>query len=378
MKRKAHFLISLLLFSICIGCSYSDVEICCEVIEPTCISEGYTEHVFSSGYICRDNFKEKIPHQYISFEINGENSIVYQVCSFCGKLKEYNQKEVDINTEVIIDRDRERPSFINHDHMAVSMVIEKDPESAIKKIRLSEAHGAHGIMLYITGLEEKYRNIDDLERIMYCTNLPILVLAYGSEELLKLGVSAGACAVDMPGYMFGNYENTYINNRQFVDYYSSKGIDTSFVGCDAREISLEPEIVSRQRQFIDEIHNLGAEVLYSAHTQVEMSSEQIVAAAKFIETLGVDVAKIVCEGSSKETVIEHLKSIILLESELSIKFSVHGESTLSRLFGPLFGSYIAFCIDDKFGIGSTNLQIDLETMLEIINYFNISQYFQKD
>ena len=375
MKKRIALLMASSLLLNATGCKQNSYfEIAYKIVEPTCVSEGYIEHVMNNGYVYRDNIIEPSQHHYIDFELKGENPAVYSVCSFCGLLKGYETGNVEINTDVCIDRARKKPSFINHDHMVVSMISEKTLESAILKIRLSETHGAHGIMLYLTALDEKYRNIDDLEKIMYCTNLPILVIAYDLPDLLRMGVQAGACAIDMPGYLFDDYNSIASSNKELKNYYSDAGVDVSFVECDAKEISLKPEIINKQRQFVDEMHNIGAEVLYSAHTRVEMTSSQIVSAAKFAKNLGVDAVKIVCEGTSKETVIEHLKSIRILEQELDIKFSVHGQSTLSRLLGPLFGSYIAYCVDD-YVHDETNIQIDLATMISILNSPDLADNF---
>lgn len=378
MKNNASFIIIALFATVCSACSIKRTEVMRNVVNPTCISEGYTEHVLNDGYTYRDNFKEKIPHQYFNYEINGENSISYSICSYCGKLEEYDPVDFDISTEVVIDRNRIKPSFVNHDHMAVSIIREISPEQAIKRMRKSEMHGAHGFMVYLSDLRDEYQNLDDIERIMYCTDLPVLAIAYENIDLLRLGVEAGACAVDMPGYLFDDYSSIPTKNKGFEDYYVSNGIDVSFVESDAKEIALDPIVVEEQREFIDEMHNLGAEVLYSAHVQVEMNSSQIISAANFMRELGVDVAKIVCAGSSKETVIEHLKAIITLEQELGIKFSVHGESVLSRIMGPMFGSYIAFCIDEKDINDQTNLQVDLEMMSSIIDYLELFDCIEQD
>ena len=215
---------------------------------------------------------------------------------------------------------------------------------------------------------------------MYCTNLPVLAIAYNGNfvgnsvsqswedfaNLLKLSVQAGACAVDMPGYLFApSYDEIPTQNTSLKPSYVADNIDVSFVDAKAKEITLDKNVIAKQQQFIAEIHALGAEVLYSAHVGVQMSTAQIVAAAKFIQSVGADVAKIVLSGSSKETIIEHLKACMILENELDIKFSVHGQSTLSRLMCPMFGSYIAFCVDE-YTSSETNIQIDLATMIAIL------------
>lgn len=370
------FLASMSLFSCSKNAPY-DVEV--KVVEPTCISEGYTEHKRNDGYVYRDNITPKSDHTYREVNIGGEEGITYYICDVCGHLRyEFNDPEYD--TDVVIDHNREKPCFTNHKVMPVSMIIENNVDDAIIKIRKSEAHGAKGIMVYVTALNREYWNINDLERVMYCTNLPVLAIAYNGSfagntvsqswedfaNLLKLSVQAGACAVDMPGYLFNpDAGNIYNENKTLKASYVEKGMDVSFVDANARELSLNETVIEQQRAFINEIHELGAEVLYSAHVGVQMSAEQTVAAAKFIEYVGADVAKLVLSGSSKETVIEHLKACMVLEQELGIKFSVHGQSTLSRLMCPMFGSYIAFCVDE-YTTSETNIQIDLATMVAIL------------
>lgn len=362
----------------CSGSALYDIDV--KIVEPTCISEGYTEHTRNDGYVYRDNIVPKSDHHYQDITIGGDDGIVYHICDVCGHLG-FDFVEETYNTDVVIDEGREKPVFTDHNVLAVSMILENNPDDAIIKIRKSEAHGARGIMVYITALNREYWNMNDLQRIMYCTNLPVLAIAYNGSfagnsvsqswddlaDLLKLSVQAGACAVDMPGYLYTpNYDAIPTRNKELKPTYEAEGIDVSFVDVNAKEISLDKSVIAKQRQFIADIHALGAEVLYSAHVGVEMSSEQIVSAAKFVQSVGVDVVKIVVSGSSKETVIEHLKSCIVLENELDIKFSVHGQSTLSRLMCPMFGSYIAFCVDE-YTKDETNIQIDLATMVAILN-----------
>lgn len=382
MKRRYLFFLPVLMLSSLSGggCTSKDVyEVSYKIVEATCSTEGYTEHVMSDGYVYRDNFTPLGEHNYETIELGNEFNISYLVCSECGHLK-YNYVDVEVNTDVVIDRNREKPVFTDHDHMAVAMIIENTPDNAIVSIRKAEANGAHGIMIYLTALYTQYWNINDLERIMYCTNLPILVIAYNGTfaghtvnqspddfaNLLKLGIQAGACAVDMPGYLWCTDYNTVVSeNQTYKNQYISNGHDMTFLNANPKEITLKPETIARQQQFIQEIHDLGGEVLYSAHVGVEMNSEETISAAKFIESLGVDVVKLVLSGSSKATVIEHLKACMVLEEELGIKFSVHGQSMLSRIMCPMFGGYIAFCVDE-YTTAETNIQIDLSTMIAIL------------
>ena len=381
MMRKNLFLVPLLCIGLFCGCSKSDYyEVSYKKVEATCTTEGYIEHTMNNGYVYRDNITPYAPHTYKSIEIGGEEGISYNICNVCGHL-EYNFVDVEVNTDVVIDYNREKPVFTGHKHMAVSMIIETTPDNAIIAMRKAEANGAHGFMIYLTALNPEYWNLQDLERIMYCTNKPVLVIAYNGTfagntvsqsaqdfaNLLKLGVQAGASAVDMPGYLFCNNYNTLVSeNGTYKQQYIDDGYDMTFLNANPKEIALNPQTIAYQQNLVKEIRDLGAEVLYSAHVGVEMTAEETISAAKFIEeAIGVDVVKLVLSGSSKETVIEHLKACMILERELGIKFSVHGQSTLSRLMCPMFGGYIAFCVNE-YTSAETNLQIDLATMIAIL------------
>lgn len=353
------------------------------VVQPTCITEGYTEHEYSDGYVCRDTFVPKTDHEYVEFAYGAEKSLKRRICKHCGREKvEYEYAEVD--TEVTIDRDRPRPSFADLDVMACAMIIEPTVEDAIRAIRLAEAHGAFGFMVYVSCLKSDARTLENLERIMYCTEKPVLAIAYNNStfypqnletdemaNLLRLSVRAGAAAVDMQGWLFGDYENLSTELKGYREYWETEGYDMSFVSASPKEVCGNPDVRRKQCKFIDEIHEMGGEVLISVHAATQMTSSQIVALNEFMEDMNPDIIKLVLNGSSKETVIEHLKACMELEKRrnaglFGCKFSVHGQSSLSRLMCPMFGSYIAFCVD-RYTEVQNGLQIELDTMTAILN-----------
>lgn len=359
------------------------------VVDATCETEGYIEHHYSDGYVCRDTFVSKKEHSYIEFKLGLEASVTRYVCQYCGRDKEV-YSDVKINTDVVIDPNRKRPSFAGLDVMVCSMILERTPEEAILAIRKAEAKGALGFMIYVSCLDPEYRNFDDLQRIMQCTEKPILAIAYNNStfipqnltyedmaSLLKLSVRAGAAAVDMQAFMWDDFNTTTKTLKENAAYFEAMGYDMSFASANPKEISGNLYALQMQKAFIDEIHALGGEVLISIHANVQMTASQIVAMAKFAEQNGADIVKMVLGGSTKETVIEHLKACIELEKPgvLNAKFSVHGQSSLSRLMGPMFGSYIAFCVDEYTQV-QTNIQIDLQTMVDIINSPEMKEIFK--
>lgn len=357
------------------------VSLC--TVDPTCYAEGYTERTYSDGYVCRDTFTPKSGHKYLEFTYGAEKNLVRYVCRDCG-MERLEYVEADISTEVTVNRDRERPSFAGLDVMACAMIIERNAEDAVRAIRIAESHGAYGFMVYVGSMDATERTLEKLEKVMHCTDKPVLAITYGESlffpqsftsqdmaDILRLSVQAGAAAVDMPGYLFDDYGGTVQVLKNNRAYWEQKGYDMSFVSASPKEVCGDPAVLAEQKQFIDEIHALGGEVLISVHAGVAMTSEQIVALNEFIEDQNADIVKLVLSGSSKETVIEHLKACIELEKRqkagtFGCKFSVHGQSTLSRLMGPMFGSYIAFCVD-RYTQVETNIQVELDTMLAILN-----------
>ena len=346
------------------------------VVDPTCLTEGYTEYEYSDGYVCRDTFVPKTDHLFMEYTLGTDiEGLTRTVCRYCGMERVSYNKE-DISTDVVIDENRPRPSFTREDVMICSMIIEQTPDNAIRAMRTAERTGARGFMIYVSCLSPEYRTFEHIRRIMQCTELPVMALAYSVSyfqsqslsydemaALLRLSVQAGAAAIDFQGYMWADTDIATAQ-RQYKSYWEAKGFDMSFVSSSPKEVSTDPAVLAKQAQFINEIHALGAEVLLSIHAGVQLSAKQIVALGKFVEAQNVDIVKMVLGGSSKQTVIEHLTACMTLSNELDIKFSVHGQSTLSRLMCPMFGSYIAFCVDEYTQV-QTNIQIELKTMADL-------------
>lgn len=382
---KVNKIISLLLVILSLfGCNnLSRNEISVETIPATCYAEGYVEHRFDDGYIFRDNFTPKIEHNYHIYSFSNDENIVRHICSNCGnQIVEYVSEE--INTDVDTNVERQRPSFIGLDTMACAMILEQNIDDCIRSIRLADKHGAYGFMVYVSCLKSEYRTLEQLKKIFYCTEKPVLAIAYNNSyffpqnltydeiaSLLILSIQAGASAVDIMGYLYDDYETMPSSLKANKTYWEEKGYSMSFVDLKPKEVTGDENVINKQNELISQVHALGGEVLLSLHVGVIMNSNQIVDLALFMLKQDIDIIKMVLSGSSKETVIEHLKACMELtkkqqEGAFPIKYSVHGQSSLSRIMCPMFGSYIAFCVD-KYTEVETNIQVDLETMLAILN-----------
>ena len=105
MKKKTNLIITAFIsLSLC-SCGKEklyDVEV--KVVEPTCMSEGYTEHKRNDGYVYRDTFVAKSDHHYKDLTIGGDDGIVYHICDVCGHLGyEISEETFDTNVEVNLD-----------------------------------------------------------------------------------------------------------------------------------------------------------------------------------------------------------------------------------------------------------------------------------
>ena len=102
-------------------------------------------------------------------------------------------------------------------------------------------------------------------------------------ERLKLAVRAGGAAVDFPADTF----------------------DPS-----PREISWNPEAIDRQRRAIDEVHEMGGEVVMSSHIAEPLSTEEVLEHMLSIEKRGADFAKIVTTADTEEQYVEAVNTTL--------------------------------------------------------------------
>ena len=250
------------------------------------------------------------------------------------------------------------------------VIREKSVQGAIGEIRNCMYDGADMIDLHMSCLEDS--GIQSLKRIIASTKLPVLALNYNStynweaaglseEERISSflrAVEAGAAGVDLQGYSFHLPSKSGFCGE---DKYS-------FTKGNPREIVTDEGIISRQCEFIDKIHSMGAEVLLSCHPGIPMGCEQVVELALFLEKRNPDIIKIVTAARNEEDLSESIRTMLLLKKELRtpVSYHVNGAAGVpSRIINPILGGQIAFCVD-HYNEGSTMEQIDLRTAKEIV------------
>ena len=256
-----------------------------------------------------------------------------------------------------------RPSFVNQmKPFLVSVVTDTDPDACICTMRDSEFEGAQAYDLHLRHLERKYHNYKDIRRIVLSTNKPVMTIYYRRQatqisdapgtsltdderaEAYLMSIKAGASAIDMMGDLF----------------------DPSPL-----EISRKPEIVEKQKRFIEQIHTEGGEVILSSHTWVVMDTAQVLEHASELASRGADMVKIAAKVESEDDLVEAFKTTIAMKRELKVPFihicmGEHGK--IHRIVGPMLGSSLVFCVN-RYSLRSTKDQPQLRATREVFNNF---------
>ena len=260
--------------------------------------------------------------------------------------------------------------------LLAGVVKERTPEAAIEKIRYFEGNGATAIDLHLSCLDEEYKTVAQIKRIVDCTELPMLGLNYSRRydwteieeteeeraELLMKSVEAGISAVDLLGYSFDPQ-----SRAKFVgeDVYS-------FTKNNPLEIVTDKAVIEKQKEFINRVHGMGKEVLLSTHPDIPMNGEQVIDLVLFLAERNPDIIKIVTRCNTEEELIEAYDTMRRLKKlNLRQKISFHccGEmGRTTRLINPILGSYMCFCTKADDG-NRIKEQLDIVTAVKFFKQF---------
>jgi 3-dehydroquinate dehydratase len=235
-------------------------------------------------------------------------------------------------------------SFASLSHpLVVGSIRQSCPEDAVKDIKAAEQDGAHAFILHIQLLAEQYRTYEALRTITLSTNCPIMAIYYkgggddSDEHKVKVqmeAVRAGFSSVDLRADLFDSNPHTSLTD-----------CTRSFARACPNEVSMDVTAIQKQKALIEELHNIGAEVLMSAHVSVELSQEQAVDLALEIRSRGADIVKIITSCKSTDQLLEMLRTTVVLKKRLEVPYvyCCNGEhGALLRPIAPLFGSMLVF------------------------------------
>ncbi len=216
--------------------------------------------------------------------------------------------------------------------MLITSLSDNNPIDTICTIRNAILDGTDGFMIHLEKMSPEFLNKEDLQRIFdYTCDKPIFTMNYRSnissqksdEQVIDeqiIAVKAGATMIDMMGDMF----------------------DKSLL-----ELTFNAAAIEKQKQVIAEVHELGGEVLMSSHTWKYMSTEEVLAHTKELESRGADFIKIAMSVNSEEEMIDSIKTTSVVSKALKVPFlhicmGSHGK--LHRAIGPTVGSCFALCV----------------------------------
>ena len=260
--------------------------------------------------------------------------------------------------------------------LLAGVVKEHTPEAAIEKIRYFEENGATAIDLHLSCLDDEYKTVEQIKRIVDCTSLPMLGLNYSRRydwteieeseeeraELLLKSVEAGISAVDLLGYSFD------LNSRgKFIgeDIYS-------FTKNNPLEIVTDKAVIEKQKEFINRVHGMGKEVLLSTHPDIPLNGDQVIDLVLFLAERNPDIIKIVTRCNTEDELIEAYDTMRRLKKlNLRQKISFHccGEmGRTTRLINPILGSYMCFCTKADDG-NRIKEQLDIVTAVKFFKQF---------
>lgn len=249
-----------------------------------------------------------------------------------------------------------RKSFVNTPAPMIAGVIkEKNVKDAIAQIRNSQYHGATGIDLHLSCLDDEFKTVGSIRSIINSSKLPILALNYNlsydkgiyesTEEertgLILKAIEAGAAAADIQGYTFD-----LPSKSGFREEFSH--LDYSFIKGNPKEVVVDSAVIDKQMEFIENVHGMGAEVLLSNHPGIPMTTQQVVELALFVEKRKPDIIKIVTVANTEDEMVEAFKTMTTLKREVKTPVSYHCSGKfggLTRIVNPMLGGFMCFCND---------------------------------
>ena len=251
-----------------------------------------------------------------------------------------------------------RGSFFGRKQTVVTALfhIDGDMENDLARIRLSAANGAQGIALQLEDMPPEMRTRDNYRKLMDAApDLPFMFISYrkdkyfgndddARQKCLLLAAEAGAEVIDVMG-----------------DLYAPAPFELTF----------DPAAVAGQKALIQAIHDRGAKVVMSSHTDQARSAGEILAHLREQSSRGADILKIVTRADTEEELTEAFRTTMLLKRALDkpfIQLCGGKYSRPHRYLAPKFGLAVAFATpEEKPGAVQPSVR-QLRTVLDTIDW----------
>jgi len=260
--------------------------------------------------------------------------------------------------------------------LLIGVIKETTAKASAAAIRQAKINGATAIDLHLSTLPAHEVTVEKLQPVMECTDLPVMSLQYSFDfmgnhydisdeermEQLLVSVEAGAVCVDMQGHTFSPGDT-----RDSLDPEKA-GEGMRFVRKMPKEVSVDPVVIDKQKEMIRKFHEKGADVLMSLHVGTYLNCEEMLDLIRFILDRGVDIVKVVGVCDSQEDFADYFKTVITMQKEFpgkNLHYHCNGiYGPLTRVMGPMLGSYLMFCNDGYTPASDLN-QLHLATMAKV-------------
>ena len=238
--------------------------------------------------------------------------------------------------------------FLTRPEMLTVILQCLNPETALGRIQKALPLGADAFGLQVESLLQEYQTPAVYKELfgqmggkpVYVTNYRTAQNQGRTDEELALGLltlaDCGATLCDVMG-----------------DYYAPH----------PEELTDDPIAIKKQMDLIQQLHDLGAEVLMSSHIKRYTPAQRVLEIAKEQKRRGADIIKIVTGAETMEQQIENLRITNLLKEELDAPFLFlsGGNCNIHRRLGIKLGCCMALCVYEHDHL-STKAQPLLETM----------------
>ena len=226
-------------------------------------------------------------------------------------------------------------SFFDRQDAAVTLLCAPENISeAVGLARAAEMDGADAVAVELAKMPLELRTEENFRTVIRSAQLPFMFLDYRNDRFLKaddearqeyllLAAKCGAEVIDVMG-----------------DLYDPSPL----------ELTHSPEAIQKQKALIGEIHSLGAKVIMSSHlTTTERSAEEVLAHLLEQSSRGADILKIVVGMNSEKSLLEGVRTLLLLHRELDKPFVFLGGGQYGRFIryiGPKLGAAIEFAVHE--------------------------------
>ncbi len=247
----------------------------------------------------------------------------------------------------------------------VTSVINPKPADSIKTIKRAIAKGTDAFIFQLERLKPEEKTRENLDEMFSCAKaFPIMVTNYpyennkgaSDDDLIEFeleALKAGAACLDIRADSF------------------DRGAK--------HEITFDPDAVTKQKQVIEKIHSLGGQVIMSMHVWEFLDTPTVLRYGHELESRGADIVKIVHMINDTDELATAIKTTTMLHKEISkpVLHLLNGPCIeLHRHYGTLFGSCLAFCVEEYIE-GSSLSQPSLEKMAALRKISNFKYYDKK-